>query len=103
MIVWLRCAVVAVGLIGCAAAPRACALEEDVALSRDTLNHYYPDALDVLSRVVEARRAGVLAKAAELPPPIHLQRTMATVLRFDRQVRAVVRETKSEPFAFFLA
>ena len=59
----------------------------------------YPDALDVLSRVVEARRAGVLAKAAELPPSMHLQRAMATVLRFDRQVRVVVRETKVEPFA----
>ncbi len=99
MSAWLRCAVVAAGLIGCAAEPRACALEEDVSLSRDTLNHYYPDALDVLSRVVQARRTGVLTKAAELPPPMHLQRAMATVLRFDRKVRGLVRETKTEPFA----
>ena len=80
----------------------ACALEEDVSLSRDTLNHYYPDALDVLSRIVDSRRAGALSKPAEVPQALILRRQMGSLQRLDVRMRAAAKDVKGPAFAVLL-
>lgn len=81
----------------------ACTLEDDPTLSRDTLNHYFPDALGVLARVVEARRANGLPPAPGLSPtPLHIQRQMTILARLDRQMRASAGDRRSGPVAVLL-
>ncbi len=83
---------------------QACTLDDvDGSLSRDTLNHYYPDALDVLARVVDARRAAGLPPSPGLTPtPVHVQRLMVLTSQFDRGMRAAVGETRTPPVALLL-
>lgn len=91
-------------LTATSAPSKACTLDDvDGALTRDTLNHYYPDALDVLARVVEARRAGGLPPSPGLTPsPLHIRGLMSLVSRLDRQMRTVSADRPGHPVALLL-
>lgn len=91
-------------LTATSAPSKACTLDDvDGALTRDTLNHYYPDALDVLARVVETRRAGGLPPSPGLTPsPLHIRGLMALVSRLDRQMRSSAPDGLGTPIALLL-
>jgi len=94
---------VLVALLWATPAP-ACTLDDvDGALSRDTLNHYYPDALDVLARAVEARRAASLPPSPGLTPsPLHIRSLMAVASRLHGQVRAAAGQKPMAPLAVLM-
>ncbi len=99
-------AVLLLPLLALLAAPpaRACTLDDvDGSLSRDTLTHYFPDALSVLARVVEMRRAGGLPPSPGLTPtPLHIRSLMGLASRLDKQWRAAAGETPTPPIAVLL-
>lgn len=91
-------------LFTCAHAAHACTLDDvDAAISRDTLNHYFPDALDVLARVVEARRANGLPPSPGLTPtPLHIRGLMGLAERLDKHWRAAAGDASRPAVALLL-
>lgn len=83
---------------------QACTLDDvDGSLSRDTLNHFYPGALDVLARVVDARRAAGLPPSPGLTPsPLHVRGLMGLTQRLHQQMRAANGDTPAPPIALLL-